>query len=379
MISPKKFYDYLIKKNINFFSGVPDSLLKDICAYIDDHSRVNQHVISANEGNSVAIAAGYHLATGKIPMIYMQNSGLGNAYNPLISLASRDVYSIPMLLMIGWRGEPGVKDEPQHQKQGQVTESQLESLDIDYLILDSNSNLEETINLSIEKATKHNSPVAILVKKNTFSKYNLKKNHKSSALLTREEVIKKLLKLSSEDDIFISTTGKTSRELYEIRDGLGMGQKDFLTVGSMGHSSSIALGISIVERNRKIICLDGDGAMLMHLGALPIIASIKPENFIHVLLNNRAHESVGGQPTVSGNIDFSLLTKSIGYENFFEFSHLSELENSWNGVYAAKGPCFLQINVKKYSRENLGRPATTPIENKKGFMNFLNTTSEESN
>ena len=192
-------------------------------------------------------------------------------------------------------------------------------------------------------------------------------------------MIKKLLKLSSEDDIFISTTGKTSRELYEIRDGLGMSQKDFLTVGSMGHSSSIALGISIVEKDRKIICLDGDGAMLMHLGALPIIASIKPENFIHVLLNNRAHESVGGQPTVSGNIDFSLLTKSIGYENFFEFSHLSELENSWNGVIAAKGPCFLQINVKKYSRENLGRPATTPIENKKGFMNFLNTTSEESN
>ena len=169
MISPKEFYDYLIKKNINFFSGVPDSLLKDICAYIDDNSRVNQHVISANEGNSVAIAAGYHLATGKIPMVYMQNSGLGNAYNPLISLTSKEVYSIPMLLMIGWRGEPGVKDEPQHQKQGQVTKSQLESLDIDYLILDSNSNLEETVNSCIEKATKQNSPVAILVKKNTFS------------------------------------------------------------------------------------------------------------------------------------------------------------------------------------------------------------------
>ncbi len=379
MINPKDFYDHLIQKNINFFSGVPDSLLKDICAYIDDNSKANQHVISANEGNAVAIATGYHLATGKIPMVYMQNSGLGNAYNPLISLTSKDVYSIPMILMIGWRGEPEVKDEPQHQKQGQVTESQLKSLDIDYFILDCDSNGEEIINFALKRAIKKNSPVAILVKKNTFSKYNLKKTKGPSSLLTREEVIKEILKLSLDEDIFISTTGKTSRELYEIRDKLGMGQQDFLTVGSMGHSSSIALGISLVEKNRKIICLDGDGAMLMHLGSLPIIASVGPINFIHVLLNNCSHESVGGQPTVSDNIDYSLLSKSIGYENFFEVSNISELKNLWNEVYSNKGPSFLLVNIKSFSRENLGRPATTPIENKKSFMNFLNNISEESN
>lgn len=376
MISPKKFYEHLSKKNINFFTGVPDSILKDICAYIDDNSKSNQHVISANEGNAIAIASGYHLATGKTPMVYMQNSGFGNAYNPLISLASKEVYSIPMILMIGWRGEPNIEDEPQHQKQGQVTESQLQSLDINYFILDANSNEEELIDLAIEEADKNSCPAAILVKKNTFSKYNLKENSKRSHFPVREDIIKEILNLSKEDDIFISTTGKTSRELYEIRDDLGLGQRDFLTIGSMGHSSSIALGISIIEKERKIFCIDGDGSMLMHLGSLPIIGSIGPENFIHILLNNCSHESVGGQPTAANQINFSMLAKAIGYVNFFEVSSLKELKDSWNKVYSSKGPTFFLINIKPFSRDNLARPVTSPKENKKSFMNFLDVASE---
>ena len=376
MISPKKFYEHLSKKNINFFTGVPDSILKDICAYIDDNSKSNQHVISANEGNAIAIASGYHLATGKTPMVYMQNSGFGNAYNPLISLASKEVYSIPMILMIGWRGEPNIEDEPQHQKQGQVTESQLQSLDINYFILDANSNEEELIDLAIEEADKNSCPAAILVKKNTFSKYNLKENSKRSYFPVREDIIKEILNLSKEDDIFISTTGKTSRELYEIRDDLGLGQRDFLTIGSMGHSSSIALGISIIEKERKIFCIDGDGSMLMHLGSLPIIGSIGPENFIHILLNNCSHESVGGQPTAANQINFSMLAKAIGYVNFFEVSSLKELKDSWNKVYSSKGPTFFLINIKPFSRDTLARPVTSPKENKKSFMNFLDVASE---
>jgi len=275
MISCKKFYDYLAKGEIDFFTGVPDSLLKDICAYVSDNAPQKRNIIAANEGNAVALAAGYYLATGKIGLVYMQNSGLGNAVNPLTSLADPEVYSVPMLLLIGWRGEPGVKDEPQHVKMGKVTLNLLETLGMPYRILD--EDYENKINDAIEYMKNNKAPYALVVKKGVFEEYKLQKKVKTNYELNREGAIKTVVQLLDEMDVVVSTTGKTSRELFELRDSNKQGhEKDFLTVGSMGHSSSIALGIALEKPNRNVYCFDGDGALIMHMGALSTIGNLKP-------------------------------------------------------------------------------------------------------
>ena len=371
MIKPSSFYKELSKNNISFFVGVPDSLLKSFCSYVDDNADGNNHIISANEGNAIAIATGYHLATRKIPIVYMQNSGLGNCINPLTSLTDKEVYSIPMLLIIGWRGEPGKKDEPQHIKQGKITEEQLKVLGIDYFILDGATNEKNYLKNVIKKINITSSPVAILVKENTFTEYKTRKKPTNIYKLKREEVIEEIINLSSESDIFISTTGKTSRELYEIRKKRGDIQKDFMTVGSMGHASSIALGVAIGIKNQRVICLDGDGSLIMHLGALPIIGSISPKNLIHILLNNSAHESVGGQPTAANKINFQKLSSSLKYRNFFECSNFEEINTIWKQVINIEGPTLFLINIMSSSRKNLGRPEASPLENKNHFMDFL--------
>lgn len=284
MIEPSSFYNELKKEEIDFFVGVPDSLLKNFCSFVDDNIEKDNHIIAANEGNAISIASGYHLATKKIPVVYMQNSGLGNCINPLTSLADKEVYSIPMLLIIGWRGEPGKKDEPQHLKQGRITREQLKILDIDYFVIDENTDEKSCLEKVIKRINKNSSPVAILVRENTFKKYKLKNKQKTIYKLKREEAIEEIINLSNDSDIFISTTGKTSRELYEIRKNKGDAQKDFLTVGSMGHVSSIALGVAIGLKKQRVICLDGDGSLIMHLGSLPIIGAISPKNLIHVIL-----------------------------------------------------------------------------------------------
>ena len=371
MIEPSKFYRLLLAKSFDFFVGVPDSLLKSFCAYVNDKSSREQHIIAANEGNAIAIAAGYFMAKRKVPVVYMQNSGLGNTINPLISLAGSEVYSIPMILMIGWRGEPGIRDEPQHQKQGSVTEEQLKILDIDYYIMDSDTNIEELVENVSLAINRKSSPVAILVKKNSFSSYKPKKLQNKTNAITREKAIDQIVSLSADDDILISTTGKSSRELYEIRGKKSDVQKDFLTVGSMGHASSIALGVSIVKRDRKIICLDGDGALLMHMGALPIIGSISPSNFLHIILNNFSHESVGGQATVASIMDFQKLSEASNYKNYRKAKNIKELDRAWHKINYLDGPSMLEIIIESSSREDLGRPTSSPIKNKESFMQFL--------
>lgn len=371
MIEPSKFYELLLSRSFDFFVGVPDSLLKNFCAYVEDNSIKEQHIIAANEGSAIGIAAGYFMAKRKIPVVYMQNSGLGNTINPLISLAGPEVYSIPMILMIGWRGEPGIMDEPQHQKQGHVTQEQLKILDIDYFVLDSDTDIQDLIENVSQAIDKRSSPVAILVKKNSFSEYKLKKSPKKLSTLTREQAINQIVRLSNDDDILISTTGKSSRELYEIRSKKEEIQKDFLTVGSMGHASSIALGISISKKDRKVICLDGDGALIMHMGILPIIGSISPKNYVHIVLNNSSHESVGGQATVAGEIDFHKLSEASKYKNYFQARDKNGIKKIWKKIDHQIGPTMLEILVDSSSRKNLGRPSSTPLENKKSFMQFL--------
>jgi phosphonopyruvate decarboxylase len=304
MIFPRDFYEGLQKTGIDFFTGVPDSLLKDMCAYITDKTAEDKHIIAANEGNAIGIASGYYLATGKPGMVYMQNSGIGNAVNPLVSLADEAVYDIPILLLIGWRGEPDKKDEPQHVKQGEITLGLLEIMGIPYAILSVESDdFNPVLNTVTEHFARKKSPFAVVVKKGVFEKYTPGGEKETNYEMSREDALKIVVKELDGSEIIVSTTGKTSRELFEFREEFNQShKKDFLTVGSMGHASQIAFGIALAKPERRVICIDGDGAFLMHMGGIPIIADGAVENFKHIVINNGSHESVGGQPTVAFRI-----------------------------------------------------------------------------
>lgn len=374
MVSPELFIKTLSANGVSFFAGVPDSLLKNVCAYITDHLPKEQNLITANEGTAVGVAAGHYLATGQIPMVYMQNSGLGNTVNPLLSLADEKVYSIPILLMIGWRGEPGVHDEPQHVKQGEVTLSLLETMGIPYIILPEDEiSAASSIDAIVEDCKKTGKPHAIVIKKGTFGPYKLQNKAVNTYPVCREEALKLVAEQLPQDAIIVSTTGKLSRELYEYRDETGKShESDFLTVGSMGHSSSIALGIALARPERKVFCFDGDGAFIMHMGALTSIGNMAPKNFIHVLFNNGAHESVGGQPTIGFNIDVEAIANACGYTHAVSVMTKDEINAAISKALHNQGPSLIEIRVSINSRENLGRPKTTPIENKNAFMKFLN-------
>lgn len=373
MVSVDKVYNTFLSNGVNFFTGVPDSLLKNICAYITDHASREKHIIAANEGAAVGIAAGHYMASGRIPLVYMQNSGLGNTVNPLLSLADEKVYSLPLLLMIGWRGEPGVKDEPQHKKQGEVTLSLLDSMQIPYVILDTDEDkaLEQLCDI-IKSACEKSIPHAIVIRKDTFSKYKLRNEQANDCSLSRENALKQVVDQLNETDIVVSTTGKLSRELFEYRETKCQSHgHDFLTVGSMGHSSSIALGIALEKPERRVFCLDGDGAFIMHMGAVSNIGNLSPKNYFHILFNNGAHESVGGQPTLGFQIDIPAIAKACGYRYSISVTSKEEIEKALAELQFMEGPVLLELKVKVASRNDLGRPTTTPIQNKEHFMKFL--------
>lgn len=373
---PSDFYKSLINSGIKFFTGVPDSLLKDFCAYLGHAHSAENHVIAANEGTALSIAAGWHLGSNTVPLVYLQNSGLGNLVNPLVSLADPAVYGIPIVLLIGWRGEEGVPDEPQHVKQGQITRTMLETIGIPYKILEKEMDNENFIRSLIELAIRRSGPVAILVKKGVFSPFYDESlaTKKEEYELTREEAIKIIAKNTDKNTIIVTTTGYASRELFEYRKNTGeMDKPDFLTVGSMGHASQIALGIALSRKERKVICLDGDGSALMHMGGLATIASLKPKNLIYILLNNGMHESVGGQPTVAQDVSFSGIACACGFNSTGEPLLLkSELEFELKQGLNTGNPSFIEILIKSGTRSDLGRPDKTPVENKTKLMQFLN-------
>ncbi|MDR3192287.1 MAG: phosphonopyruvate decarboxylase [Treponema sp.] len=377
MIDPGFFYAKLGERGTEFFTGVPDSLLKGFCAYITVHAEEEGHVAAVNEGAAVALASGYYLATEKIPLVYMQNSGIGNAVNPLLSLADPEVYSIPLLLVVGWRGEPGVYDEPQHVKQGKVTEELFRTMGIPCAVLDSDQGgLDSQLDAAYAHLRGKNSPYAFLVRKDTFAPYPQGAGREDiKAEMSREDAIEEILRFSREGEFFFSTTGMASRELYELREKLGQGhRRDFLTVGSMGHASQIALGAALRKPGLRITCIDGDGAALMHLGALAAIGNRKPRNFRHILLNNGAHDSVGGQPTIAGGaggLDFSIIARACGYESVYSVHTRITLRSALERIENRReGPVFLEVQVRKGARKDLGRPKS-PLENKRLFMNSL--------
>lgn len=364
------FITNLSAHNITFFTGVPDSQLKALCDYLNTESPQN-NITAANEGNALALAAGYHMATGKTACVYLQNSGLGNIINPLASLTNDKVYAIPALLVIGWRGEPGVHDEPQHIFQGEVTLPLLEIMNIPYFIL-TKVTTEEELGTFLQEATVHfeqGRQCAIVVKKGalTFPEAAYQNNN----TLKREEAIETIVQYA-ENDILVSTTGKTSRELFEIRERDQQSHAyDFLTVGSMGHSSSIALGIAQNKPEKTVWCIDGDGAVLMHMGSMAVLGSKKPKNLIHVVINNGAHESVGGMPTVADTVNLPAIAEACNYPAVFSVSSKDELETVLASLDEQQKPVFIEIKSAIGSRSDLGRPTTTPVENKDALMAVL--------
>ena len=355
MISVEEFAKVLKANKINFFSGVPDSCLKEFTYYLEKFEKKN-HLIAVNEGNAVAIGIGYYLSKKKIPLIYMQNSGLGNAINPLISIAHKKVYSIPLLLLIGWRGSKNQQDEPQHQAKGKITPSLLKLLNISYCILKNENDLSKLQKL-IKKSKIEKKPIACLVEKNVFKikkKYTQKKINETHLL--RKDFISNFLDIVPNNTRIISTTGYTSRELFQLRKEKNIFKgKDFYMVGGMGHSSSVSLGYALNSK-KQVVCLDGDGSILMHLGSLRNLAYFGKSNLKHILINNNSHESVGGQKTSAKGIDFKKLVKSLGYKNYFKISKQSELKKKILKLFKSKGPSFLEVKVGLGSIENLTRP-----------------------
>lgn len=372
MIRPEFFIEKLRENGIDCFAGVPDSLLRNICACITDHCDAEHNIIAANEGAAVGIAAGHYLATGKPACVYMQNSGEGNIINPLASLTDEEVYNIPVLLLIGWRGRPGVHDEPQHVKQGKVTTGLLNVMGVNYEVLSKEEDKAEKQIAKAIKALQNKEVFALVIEKDTFEDYKLQNVEKNNLTMSREEAIQTVAAALGEKDCIVSTTGMISRELFEYRAAMNQGhERDFLTVGSMGHASQIALGIAMVQPERKVWCFDGDGAAIMHMGSMAIVASKQPKNYVHVVFNNGAHDSVGGQPTVGLHINLPAVAKAVGYKNTCSVDSKEALSEALKVVVTMEGPSLLEIKVKKGNRKDLGRPTTTPIQNKEALMEFL--------
>lgn len=359
--------------NKDFFAGVPDSQLKELCNYLMEKRGIGKdHIIAANEGNCVGLAAGHYLATGEIPVVYMQNSGLGNIVNPSASLLHPKVYGIPCIFIVGWRGEPGVHDEPQHIYQGEITETLIRDLDMDYFIITKETTGQEIAEAMAKFDTQleQGKSVAFIVKKAALESES-KIDYQNEHTLTREDVIEKIVDMATED-VIVSTTGKASRELFEIRERKGQGhERDFLTVGSMGHSSSIALGIAMNKPGTKIWCIDGDGAALMHMGAMALIGTNKPANMVHIVINNAAHETVGGMPTVAGDINLLQIARGCGYPVQLQVSSEEELLKALEQAKASTELIFIEVKCNIGSRADLGRPTTTAQDNKKDFMDYL--------
>lgn len=358
----------------DFYTGVPDSQLKPLCNYLMHTYGIDpkHHLIAANEGNCTALAAGYYMATGRIPTVYMQNSGEGNIINPVASLVNDHVYAIPIIFVVGWRGEPGVHDEPQHIYQGMVTLKLLEDMDISAFVVSSDTTEEELMERrrEFQSLLDEGKQVAFVIRKGALS-YDEKVDYQNHNMMMREEIIQHIAKVTGNDPI-ISTTGKASRELFEARTAAGEShERDFLTVGSMGHASSIALGVALNMPGQKIWCIDGDGAMLMHMGSMAVIGSQRPENLVHIVINNSAHETVGGMPTVAGRMDIVAIARACGYPDAVSVDNFADLDEELEKAKKESGLRLIEVKSSIGARADLGRPTTTALENRRNFMAYL--------
>jgi phosphonopyruvate decarboxylase len=374
MIDPAEFLDWLEKNGITFATGVPDSLLKEFGQEAMSSWPRERHIIAANEGNAIALAMGHYLATGRPALVYLQNSGLGNTVNPLLSLADPEVYAIPMVLLVGWRGQPGVKDEPQHVKQGRVMPAMIDSFEHPWAVLPRDAAAARaTVGTAAARALEEQTPYFLVVEKGTFAaRPNDGLRSIDDPRPSREKALRALLTSIGDEAAYVGTTGMLSRELFEHRQaGLGRGDRDLLNVGGMGHASSIALTVALRRPDREVWCLDGDGALLMHMGALPVLAANAPATFFHVVINNAVHDSVGGQPTAIGGVDLPALARNVGYRHAEAVTDLGELDAAVARLRTHGGPSLLEVRVRPGSRTDLGRPTRTPRESRDLFMRSL--------
>lgn len=367
------FIEELKQAQIHTIAGVPDSLLSQFCDYLNQEGKQEfQHFVPANEGAAVGIAAGSYIATGCPSLVYMQNSGIGNTINPIASLLHKDVYEIPMLFVIGWRGEPGKHDEPQHVYQGKITCQLCTDMEIPYQIIDEKTTKQELQDLfvQVKETFAKKQQFAIIVRKNTFEKRS-GSTYQNDYAMIREDAIATILKAVDPNAAIVSTTGKISREVYEQSDALfHTHERCFLTVGSMGHASMLAFGMAKQWKDKNIVCIDGDGAALMHMGALAFLGNQAPENLLHVVLNNEAHESVGGMPTGAPSISYADVAKSCGYPYAIQVRNEKELSLALQEAQSRASLAMIEVMVKQGSRADLGRPKETPRENKDAFMAF---------
>ncbi|MDR2817349.1 MAG: phosphonopyruvate decarboxylase [Oscillospiraceae bacterium] len=367
----EEFAELFKELNIDFFVGVPDSLLRPLSDYLTTNCGTDKHVISANEGNAVGLAAGHFLATKRPALVYMQNSGIGNAINPIVSLLHPKVYGIPCVFVVGWRGEPATKDEPQHVFQGEITQQLLNDVGVTCFLVDKGSNwdLKTKIN-QYREALVTGKSIAFVVKSGALQNQQIV-NYKNQYSMVREHVIEHIVEFAY-DSVLVSTTGKISRELFEIRKKKQQSHDhDFLTVGSMGHCSSIALGVALKKPQQRVCCIDGDGAVLMHMGAMAVIGSLKPHNMVHIVINNEAHETVGGMPTVANGINLPQIAKACGYQLIESVDNYPDLDRALNKAVSSDVLAFLEIRTALGSRKDLGRPTTLPKEIKDDLMNVL--------
>ncbi len=385
MIHAEDFLSVLQTEQVQFFAGVPDSLLKELCACFSDKLRPQQHVIAANEGGAIGLAIGHYLATQQVALVYMQNSGLGNVVNPIASLADPQVYGIPMLLLVGWRGEIAdngeqIHDEPQHVKQGQMTLSQLDALGLPHQVMaDDIASAHQQIKSLLAQALERLGPVALVVRKQRFAPYQSAQSSTSTpstlaeklpVLHSREHMIQQVVAALPENAAVVATTGMASRELFELRKAQQAGHgRDFLTVGGMGHASQIACGIALAQPDRQVVCIDGDGAMLMHMGSLTI--SAQRPNLVHIVLNNGAHDSVGGQPTIAAQLSLAEIASAAGYAQVLSLSDPEQLQAVLKQSFHGGKSRFIEVLCRKGARADLGRPTRTPAQNKQDFMQFL--------
>ena len=373
MLDTVSYLTTLRESGITFFTGVPDSLLKEFCSCITENVGTRNHIISANEGAAIGLAIGHYIGTDKIPLVYLQNSGLGNLVNPLLSLASPEVYGVPMLIMIGWRGEPGLPDEPQHIHQGRVMAPMLEAMNVPTIILsDDSKKADQQTKAAALQAREIEGPVALVVRKGTFTKFQGGSQTKFGYSMSREEAIITAAMAVEESAAVICTTGMASRELFEFRANNQMGhQRDFLTVGGMGHANQIALGLAIAQPNRSVYCFDGDGAAIMHMGSMAIIGQSDCSNFVHLVFNNGVHGSVGGQPTVGFEINIPTIAEACGYVKAECVETTETLTKAMSNAQTKKGPTLIEVRVRPGNRTDIGRPTTTPVQNKQALMECL--------
>lgn len=375
MVGQEYLFRNLRNMGLEFFTGVPDSLLNDFCLYLVSNVQNDKHIIAANEGNAIGIAAGYYFSTGKLPVVYMQNSGIGNAMNPLLSLTHQDVYSIPMILVIGWRGDPSITDHVQHKRQGELTTVLMDDMNIPYDILDKDDMVISKFEWAVAKAKEISAPVALIAKKGILSKSKKETSYpEEGIMMNREDAMDIVFDFMPDDTIYSATTGRATRELHEmfVKRNLHF-DREFLNVGSMGHNSSVALGMAIGCLKRHYVVFDGDSATLMHLGALTTIGKVAPKHFLNIVLNNGVHESVGGQPSAGYMVDLTSIAKASGFNTIGKAVKTpEELKTALETLNAIEGPGFIDVHIRLGIRSRIPGLKVHHKELKTYLMNTLN-------